>query len=178
MHNVPHTEEAKEKISLANKGKRFSIKTEFKRGKGARWKGGRRESSSGYIHIHSPKHPYRHKNNYYPEHRLVMEKELGRYLEKDEVVHHKDHNKKNNDISNLELLTKSTHGKLHFMERKEKGIRYLSRLNRFITFNGETKILTDWASEFGLTFAALKNRLDRGWTIERALKTKMRKYVK
>ena len=39
------------------------------------------------------------------QHRLVMEKYIGRALRSDEVVHHKDGNHSNNNISNLELLT-------------------------------------------------------------------------
>jgi len=42
-----------------------------------------------------------------------MENHLGRLLTKDETVHHKDGNKKNNDINNLELLLFSEHSKLH-----------------------------------------------------------------
>jgi hypothetical protein len=38
-----------------------------------------------------------------------MEQHLGRYLEKYETVHHKDGDRLNNDISNLELWTKN-HG--------------------------------------------------------------------
>lgn len=41
------------------------------------------------------------------EHRYVMEQHLGRALYKHENVHHKDGNKLNNDISNLELWSKS-----------------------------------------------------------------------
>lgn len=37
------------------------------------------------------------------EHRYVMEQNLGRKLEKHEKVHHKDGNRKNNNINNLEL---------------------------------------------------------------------------
>lgn len=42
-----------------------------------------------------------------------MELHLGRYLATGEIVHHKDSNKQNNDISNLELLTNSQHSKKH-----------------------------------------------------------------
>lgn len=52
------------------------------------------------------------------EHRFIMEKFLGRKLFKDEVVHHVDGNGLNNDISNLRLLSKSDHSKLHCKEIK------------------------------------------------------------
>lgn len=48
------------------------------------------------------------------EHRYVMEKDIGRKLYKDEVVHHLDCNRSNNLITNLLLLpNKSQHMKLH-----------------------------------------------------------------
>jgi len=43
------------------------------------------------------------------EHRLVMEQHLGRYLLPTEIVHHRDSNRQNNDISNLEMRTRRTH---------------------------------------------------------------------
>lgn len=51
-----------------------------------------------------------------PLHRRVMELHLGRVLKDDEVVHHKDGNGLNNEISNLQLMTKSEHSKLHAKE--------------------------------------------------------------
>ena len=60
-----------------------------------------------------PGHPNANAHNYVPYHRLVMENYIGRYLNKDEVVHHKDGNKNNNDISNLELMKNSEHSKEH-----------------------------------------------------------------
>ncbi len=52
------------------------------------------------------------------EHRRVMEDILGRSLEPWEVVHHKDHDKSNNDPSNLEVMTLSTHSILHHPYRR------------------------------------------------------------
>ena len=49
-------------------------------------------------------------------HRHIIEEFLGRKLSSDEVVHHKDGNKLNNDIGNLEILTRSEHLKKHYKE--------------------------------------------------------------
>jgi len=43
-----------------------------------------------------------------PEHRHVMEQHLGRRLERQEVVHHINHDRSDNRLSNLELL--ASHG--------------------------------------------------------------------
>ncbi len=47
------------------------------------------------------------------QHREVMEKHVGRKLLSTEIVHHKDENKQNNSIDNLEILTPSDHAKHH-----------------------------------------------------------------
>jgi len=47
------------------------------------------------------------------EHRLVMEKYLGRKLTKKEIIHHVDENPKNNNIKNLRIMTLSEHTKIH-----------------------------------------------------------------
>lgn len=57
----------------------------------------------------------------YLQHRYVMEEYLGRPLLANEHVHHKDGDKGNNNIDNLELLSASEHLKLHrAQERAEK----------------------------------------------------------
>lgn len=67
------------------------------------WRGGKIRKKSGYILIHSPNHPNRDRHNYYPEHRLVMEKFVNRLLKKKEHVHHKNGVKDDNRIENLEI---------------------------------------------------------------------------
>ena len=52
-------------------------------------------------------------------HRVVMEKVLGRKLDYSEVVHHIDGDKWNNDISNLQVLSRSEHIRIHLHAEKE-----------------------------------------------------------
>jgi len=54
-----------------------------------------------------------------------MEKNIGRHLTREEVVHHKDHDKQNNKINNLLLLgSESEHSKLHYTNGDSKHIKY------------------------------------------------------
>jgi len=78
------------------------------------WKGGKyKDSRSGYMMVYYPGHPaYERKNSYIPEHRLVMEKILNRYLNPNEEVHHINGIKDDNRPENLKLVVK----KMHFSE--------------------------------------------------------------
>lgn len=47
-----------------------------------------------------------------------------------------------------------------------------TRRNHLITFNGETKTMAQWSESTGISYAAIKTRINRcGWTPERALTT-------
>ncbi len=48
------------------------------------------------------------------EHRLKMQHYLGRQLKVGEIIHHIDGNGRNNSISNLRIMTRGEHVKLHF----------------------------------------------------------------
>lgn len=74
---------------------------------------------SGYTLIYKKEHPYSDLKGYVPLHRLIVEEHIGRYLTKGEVVHHKDKDKTNNNIYNLEILTGSQHAMIHSKEERK-----------------------------------------------------------
>ena len=85
------------------------------------WQGGRHVDRGGYVLVYQPNHPHAGANGCVREHRLVMEKLLGRYLEPGEAVHHIDRNRKNNLPSNLRLFsTHAEHMKMHAEEDRQR----------------------------------------------------------
>jgi len=79
------------------------------------WKGGRRIGSLGYVLIYMPEHPHANRHHYVLEHRIVMEKHLGRYLKKTEVVDHINRNRSDNRLENLRLFeSNKEHMKAHW----------------------------------------------------------------
>lgn len=71
------------------------------------WRGGRHVDKNGAIYILSPDHPHKTHAGYVFEHRLIMEKMIGRYLIPNEVVHHRDGNPGNNSPDNLQLFSEN-----------------------------------------------------------------------
>lgn len=78
------------------------------------WMGGRALTGEGYVLVYiAPDDPFasmRRQNGYVSEHRIVMARALGRVLRSDEVVHHKNGDRTDNRLENLQL-THSYHGK-------------------------------------------------------------------
>lgn len=80
--------------------------------KNSNWTGGRKYKASGHVLVYAPDNPYNYKG-FVPEHRLVVEKDIGRYLTKKELVHHINGIKDDNRIDNLVIVTKEQHNLLH-----------------------------------------------------------------
>ena len=89
------------------------------------WKKGKRlkdtpRISWGYRYSFMPNHPFANDGRYVAEHRLVMEKKIGRYLEPNEIVHHRNGNKLDNRIENLFLMNRADHALSHYPEHKKE----------------------------------------------------------
>lgn len=118
------SKETRQKMAIAKKGISFTLEhrkniSDAKKGeKHPRWKGGVIEGL-GYFLQKEPSHPSANVNGYVLQHRLIVEKSIGRYLKVRELVHHIDENRKNNNLDNLFLFRhQAAHNRWHrFLER-------------------------------------------------------------
>ena len=126
---IPRTEETKRKISE-------SLKRKTRGKNNPNWKGGRKQRSDGYWLILKPEHPNANNQGYVREHRLVAEEIIGRYLIKEERVHHINLNKTDNRQENLYVFkNNSKHQKVKRSLNKVMGLL----INKgIIAFNKET----------------------------------------
>jgi len=98
------------------------------------WKGGTTIHSSGYRYVADPDNAFKSLGNYIFEHRYVMENWLREndpkseylttvegklFLNPEIVVHHKNHDKLDNRIENLECMTSGEHASHHHEERRQ-----------------------------------------------------------
>jgi len=98
-----------------------------------RWRASTRD---GYVVVVAPEgHPHRRSDGTILEHRLVMEQQLGRYLEDWEIIHHKNGDRADNSIGNLELLDGRSRkgpehppGSVHTVEQLQAALEHL-RIN-------------------------------------------------
>lgn len=112
FHNYPSNKRVYCSIKCRGyAGKR--VKPKVKRESNPNWKGGRMRHGN-YIMVLLPEHPYASKPwGYIFEHRLIMEDNLGRFLSRDEVVHHVNGIGDDNRLDNLEVMTRREHALYH-----------------------------------------------------------------
>lgn len=81
------------------------------------WKISKVVSKGDYNYVVVRNHPNATKNGYVLHHRIVMENKLGRLLSSNEIVHHKNGDKKDNRVENLEVMSSKEHARLHGLEQ-------------------------------------------------------------
>ena len=112
-----------------------------KREESGNWRGGKVVRRGGYLYIRKPDHPNATSEGYVAEHRLVVEKRIGRYLKRNEIVHHINGNRQDNRLKNLVLLPDhSNHMKIEWKKGKMKGSRKTQFKKGFTPWHkGKTK---------------------------------------
>jgi len=85
------------------------------------------QEKDGYVIIYKPEHPYCDHEGYVKEHRLVYEEYFKCCLLPNTLIHHKNRNRSDNRIENLEAMTQAKHTSLHFT--KDMSNRRCSKCN-------------------------------------------------
>ena len=81
------------------------------------WRGRQVYDLDGYPAVYWPEHPLATYGGVVRIHRIVGCEMAGRLLERHEVVHHKDANRYNWDVSNLEIKLNMNHSRDHADEK-------------------------------------------------------------
>lgn len=108
--DIKVTPEMVERLRKIATGIKQSEETKIKRGlyktgeEHYLWKGGVTKDDNGYLRNNKSKERV---------HRAIMEKHIGRKLHYNEIVHHINHNKLDNRIENLQIVSRAEHVRLH-----------------------------------------------------------------
>lgn len=135
--------------------------------------------SQGYILLHMPNHPLAVKRTVF-EHRYVYYENFGQgpfncYLCDKEVnwndlhIDHLNDVKTDNRIENLKpscAVCNQSRGRYKMIETQRKQ-------GRLLTHNGQTKCLSEWASELKISRASLDWRLNQGWSVDKVLRPRL-----
>lgn len=102
--------------------------------------------TSGHVLIYMPEHPFANRS-YVPEHRIILEKKLGRYLNAEEIVHHINMKNNDNRPENLMIVHSQTeHNNLHW-----NFVKTIQQLMEFqiIIFDRDTRAYKINLAKFG-----------------------------
>lgn len=121
------------------------------------------KKSSGYYY-------YYHKGKYYKRSRVIMQLHLKKILSPWEIIHHKDRNKENDNIENLEVLNNCSHSQLD--KEKPLGWKPANTINSKVV-----KRIKELASDMvKINYSEIKRKLEKenikisDYTIARYLK--------
>ncbi len=70
----------------------------------------------GRVFVFKPEHPRANKRGFVRRAIVVSEAHVGRFLNRQEVVHHKNRNKMDDQLGNLQIMTRANHSRLHNLE--------------------------------------------------------------
>lgn len=88
-----------------------------------------RFTKDGYLRMYAGKHPYANGRKEIYLHVMVMEVAIGRQLDVTECVHHKNGDKLDNRLENLELMLHADHSRYH--SKILSALRTRSELGRY-----------------------------------------------
>lgn len=107
FYEKKHSKKTKRQLSKFWKGKRMGSNH-------WNWRGGIYISTWGYIYIYQPNHPFADNRRCVRRSHLTMEKIIGRYIQRGEIVHHINKIRDDDRPENLQLFSnQSEHRKFH-----------------------------------------------------------------